>query len=320
MTFIRILCPLLVSLAVAAPAAAQECPGPIRIVVGLSPGGGLDALARMVAQRWTEKSGKTVIVENRAGAGGNIAASYVAKAQADGCTILTTGNNHTINPAIYAKAGYELKDFASIIRAVEGTAVLTVHPSQPFKDLASLVEYAKANPKKLSYSSSGVGFPNHVAMELFLKAARIDIVHVPYKGSAPALADAVAGVVPVAISSGASALTHIQSGRLRALAVSAPVRWPTMPGVPSMAEAGYREAGSVTWLGFFAPAATPAPVVAKLNQDFRAIFEEGPIRDKLRLQGYETISATSQQDFDTFLREEERVTRKLVQDLQLKVE
>jgi len=134
------------------PALAQTCSAPLRLVVGLSAGGGLDALARMLGQRWTEKFGRPTMVENKPGAGGNLAAGFVAKSPADGCTLLVTGNNHTINRMIYTKAGYETKEFASVIRAVEGTSVLVVHPQQPFKDLAALVQYAKANPGKLSYS------------------------------------------------------------------------------------------------------------------------------------------------------------------------
>ena len=316
---IRILALLWALSLAAAPAFAQDCQGPVRLVVGLSAGGGLDALARMLAQRLTARFGQAAIVENRAGAGGNIASAYVAKAPADGCTLLVTGNNHTINPMIYAKAGYELKDFAQIIRAVEGTSVLVVNAQTPLKTLSALVDYAKANPGKLSYSSAGVGFPNHVAMELFLKTAHIDLVHVPYKGSAPALNDTIAGVVPVSVSSAAAALAHIQAGKLRPLAVSSARRWPTLPGVPTMAESGHKDAISATWLGIVAPAATPLPVRTRLNEQFRAILEEAAIREKLRLQGYEAVGGSSQ-EFDQFLQEEERVTRKIVQDLSLKVE
>ena len=316
---IRIVFSIAMLLVAHLPAQAQDCPGPVRLVVGLSAGGGLDALARMLAQRLTEKFGRQAIVENKAGAAGNIAASFVAKSPADGCTLLVTGNNHTVNPLVYPKAGYELKEFAQVIRAVEGTSVLVVNPGQPFNTLAALVGYAKANPGKLSYSSSGIGFPNHVAMEMFLKSARVDIVHVPYKGSAPALTDTVAGVVPVSISSAAAARAHIASGKLRPLAVSSPGRWPTLPGVPTMAEAGYKDATSVTWLGIVAPAATPLAVREKLNQEFRVILEEAPVREKLRLQGYEAVGG-SIQEFDAFLQEDDRVTRKLMQELNLKVE
>jgi tripartite-type tricarboxylate transporter receptor subunit TctC len=314
---IVVVCMLLVG---SLPARAQDCSGgPVRLVVGLSAGGGLDTLARILAQRLTTKFGRSAIVENKAGAGGNIGAAYVARARADGCTLLVTGNNHTINPLIYSKAGYELKDFAQVILLVEGTSVLVVNPRQPFKTLAELVNYAKANPGKLSYSSAGIGFPNHVAMELFLKTARIELVHVPYKGSGPALMSVYAGDVPVSISSAAAAIPFITSGKLRALAVSAPERSPTLPAVPTMAEAGYRDASSVTWLGIVSPAATPVAVREKLNQEFCAILEEAPIREKLREQGYEAIGG-SIQDFDTFLQREERIDRKLMQEINLKVQ
>jgi tripartite-type tricarboxylate transporter receptor subunit TctC len=319
--FVKIRIVFLVSMLLFAqpPAQAQDCAGPLGLFVGLSAGGGLDIMARLLAQRLTAKFGRSAIVENKAGAGGNIGAAYVAKAPPDGCTLLATGNNHTINPMIYPKSGYEIREFVPVIRTVEGTSVLVVNPLQSLKNLAALVDYAKANPGKLSYSSAGIGFPNHVAMELFLKAARIDLVHVPYKGSAPALTDTIAGFVPVSISSAAAALRYITSGKLRALAVSAPRRWPTLPAVPNMAEAGFRDATSVTWLGIVAPAATPLAVRTKLNREFRAILEEPEIRERLRVQGYETVGG-SIQDFDRFLQEDERVTRKLMNELKLKVE
>jgi tripartite-type tricarboxylate transporter receptor subunit TctC len=206
-----------------------------------------------------------------------------------------------------------------VIRAVEGTSVLVVNAQQPFKSVTELVEYAKANPGKLSYSSAGIGTPNHVAMELFLKAAKIDIVHIPYKGSAPALNDAIAGVVPVAITSSAAALPYVKSGKLRALVVSAPKRWFTLPDVPSVTEAGYPDATNVTWLGILAPAGTPGAVSMKINQEFRAVLEEPEIRARLRVQSYETVGG-SIAEFDSFLQKDERATRKLMDELKLKVE
>ncbi len=301
------------------PAQSQECAGPLRLIVGLSAGGGIDALARLLGQRLTTKFGRTVVVENMAGAGGNIAASYVAKAAPDGCTLLATGNNHTVNPMIYPKAGYGLKDFTPVIRAVDGTSVLVVHAQQPFRTVDELVQYARANPDKLSYSSSGIGLPNHVAMELFLKAAKIDVVHVPYKGSAPALNDTVAGVVPVSITSSAAALPFIKSGKIRALVISAHKRWPTLPDTPTVTEAGYPDASNVTWIGILAPAGTPAAARIKLNQEFRSVLEETEIRDRLRLQSYETVGG-SIEDFDSFLHKDEQATRKLMSELKLKVE
>lgn len=301
-------------------AMAQTCSGPIRIVVGLAAGGGIDVLARTLGQRLQENFKRTVIVENKSGAGGNIAAAYVAKAPPDGCTLLMTGNNHTINPLIYDKAGYELRDFAPVIRAVEGTSIVVVNPKQPFKNLAQLVTYAKANPGKLSYSSSGIGLPNHVAMEMFLEAAKVEIVHVPYKGSAPALNDTIAGVVPVSVTSAAAAMSFINSGQLRPLAVSAPKRSKTLPSVQSMAEAGLRDATTVTWLGVFAPAATPLALRTKLNQEFNSVLGEAAIREKLlSTQSYEAVGG-SVEEFDAFVHEDERVTRKLMQNLKIKAE
>lgn len=306
-------------LACCAAASAQDCPGPMRLVLGLAPGGGTDAFARVMGQRLAARIGRPVVVENKGGAGGNIATTFVAKAPPDGCTLLVTGNWHNINLLVYAQPGYESKDFAPVIRAVDATTLLVANAQQPFRTLAGLVEYAKANPGKLSYGSSGTGSANHLTMELFLKSAGLDIVHVPYKGAAPSVADTVAGVVAVAVSGATAVQPHIASGRLRALAVTGPTRWPSMPDVPTLAEAGYREATSVVWTGFLAPAATPLAVREKLNAEFRAILAEPAIGEQLRGYGYFPTPG-SVAEFDAFLRDDLRATQRVVKDLKLKPE
>jgi len=300
------------------PALAQDC-NPLRIVVGLAPGGGADTIARALAQRLSARHGTTAIVENKTGAGGNIAADYVARAPKDGCTLLLRGSEHHVNAVIYSRPGYELKDFAPIAQVVNGPTIIVAHPAQPFKTLPALVSYAKANPGKLSYGATAAGSGSHVPMELFLRVAGIRIVHIPYKGGALSLADTTAGLLPVANSSVSVALPLIQSGKLVPLAVASRTRWPTLPNVPTMAEAGYPDANLVYWMGLLAPAGTPEPVQDKLNQQVRAILEEPAVRERLLAQGYEAAPG-ARQEFVRFLRNDEQVSRKLMQELKLKVE
>ena len=316
---IRVACIFCMMLIFPVSAWAQQCSGPIRMIVGLSAGGGLDAVARMLAQRFTEKFGETMIVENKVGATGNIAAQFVAKAPHDGCTLIIRGNEHNVNPLIYSSAGYEGKDFDPVIRVLRGPAVLLASTNQPFKTLADMVRYAKANPGKLSYGTSGIGSANHVAMELFVQAAKIDVVHVPYKGAAPALADTAGGTIPLSMGSIAAAHAFITSGKVIALAVTGPKRWPTLPDVPTLVEAGYPSAVMENWNGIFTPAGTPLPLREKLNREFRQILEEPAIGERLLIQGFEPVGGNIE-DLSRFMQEDERVSRKLMQALKLKVD
>jgi tripartite-type tricarboxylate transporter receptor subunit TctC len=300
------------------PARAQEC-NPQRIIVGFAAGGGGDSVARLVAQRLQAKHGRNVIVENRTGAGGNIAAEFVAKAPKDGCTLLLTANSHNLNPLIFKRAGYESKDFAPVTRGVIGPALLVAATNQPFKTLTELVTYAKANPGKLTYATSGIGGPNHIAMELFVKAAKLEMTHVPYRGAAPAMADTVAGVVPLSVGSVASSAPFVTAGRVVPLAVSGARRWPTLPNVPTMAEAGYPDAVLQYWTGILAPAGTPTAVLDKLNREIEAVLHEPESREALQKMGYEPEPGTVQ-DFARFLAEDEAASRRYVQDLKLVAE
>lgn len=298
---------------------AQDCPGPMRLVVGLPPGGGADIMARSLSERVKAQTGRDVIVDNKPGAGGNIAASIVAKAPPDGCTLLLTGNWHNINALIYPQPGYQVTEFAPVIRPAELASVLVVNPQQPFKTVAELVEYAKANPGKLSYATAGVGSANHMAMELFLKSARIQMLHIPYKGSAPAVADLLGGTVPVGVLGAPSAQPSVASGRLRALVVTSTARLPGMPNVPTAVEAGYPDVKYMVWNGILAPAATPLPLREKLNAQFHAAFADEAVSAKMRTQGYELLNGNVA-EFGRFLEEDFRVTQRLVQEIQLKAE
>ena len=302
-----------------AAALAQECPGTQRLVVGLATGGGMDALARQLAQRVGVRFGRTIVVENRSGASGNIAAEFVARAHHDGCTLIIRGNEHNVNPLIYARAGYEPKDFVPVVRAISGPAVIFAATNQPFKTLSGLVEFARANPGKLSYGSSGVGGANHVVTEMFLKSAQIDVTHVPYKGGGPAVTDAAAGHIALVVTSYSSAEAFVIAGKLIPLAVTGPSRWKSLPDIPTVAESGFPEATYSYWMGIFAPTGTPLAVREKLNEEFRAVLDEAPVRDRLLQQGFLTAGG-SVSDFESFLREDERISRRLMQHLRLKVE
>ncbi|HSV82971.1 MAG TPA: tripartite tricarboxylate transporter substrate binding protein [Ramlibacter sp.] len=299
-------------------ALAQEC-NPLRIALGQAAGGGADFVARVLAQRMNAKTGQTVIVENKSGAGGNIAAAYVARAPKDGCTLLFRGSDHHVNTMIYSSPGYELKDFVPVTRVVYGALIIVANPQQPLKSLRSVIDYARKNPGKLSYAATAAGSGVHVPMELFLREAGIKILHIPYKGAALSLADVAGGAVPIGIGSLSAAQPFLQGGKLMPLAVLSRGRWHSLPDVPTMTEVGYPEANMPSWLGLFAPAGTPTAMQQKLNQEFRAIIEEPAVRERLLGQGWEAAPSTLQ-EYARFLQNDERANRKLMDELKLKVE
>lgn len=300
------------------PVHAQDCKGPQRIIFGFAAGGGGDALTRAVAERLATRTGRTVIVENRVGASGNIGSAYVAKAAPDGCTLLLTGNHHNLNTMIFSKAGYEAADFAPVIHVASSPSVLVASPSAP-ATLQGLIAKARANPGKMSYGTSGIGSPNHIAMELLLKEAGIHMVHIPYRGAAPALADTVGDVLPLTVGSAAATAPFIASGRLKPVAVTSALRWPTLPNVPTVAEAGYPSAVNVTWNAILAPAAMPLALREKLNAELRAVLQEPAVREKLAGLGFEAVGG-SVADLELFLKQDEHVSRALAQSLRLKVD
>lgn len=315
----RLLCLVSVLVLSCLTARAQECPGGQRMVVGLAAGGGLDGMARTLSERLNARFGRSIVVENRIGASGNIAAEHVARAPRDGCTLIIRGNEHNVNALIYARPGYEPKDFMPVLRVASGPAVLLAHPSQPFRTMAQFVAYAKTNPGRLAYGSSGIGGANHVAMELLLKTAGVQVQHVPYKGAALAVNDTVAGHLPLAMASVASSEAFVSAGKLVPLAVTSPTRWPTLPNVPTLAEAGYPDATYAYWNGILLPAGAPTAVRDKLAEELRAVLEEPALRERLLKVG-SLPGGGSSADFDTFLQADERLSRRLVQDLQLKAE
>uniref|UniRef100_C5CMF3 LacI family transcriptional regulator n=1 Tax=Variovorax paradoxus (strain S110) TaxID=543728 RepID=C5CMF3_VARPS len=285
---------LLACLPLAAAAQAGSFPDrPIRIVVPFPPGGATDAAARLVAVKMGEHWGQPVVVDNRAGAGGNVGSDLVAKAPADGYTLVmgVTGS-HAINTSLYSRMPYDpVADFVAISQVAVVPNVLVVHPSVPAKNLAELVALAKKEPGKLNYASLGNGTAAHLGMEMLKSEAGIDITHVPYKGSAPAVSDLLAGQVQMMVDGLPSALPHVKAGKLRAIALTSLHRAPSLPGLPTIAET-YPGFYADAWSGLFAPKGTPQPVVDKLSAEVQRILKLPDVREKLTALGAEPVGST----------------------------
>jgi tripartite-type tricarboxylate transporter receptor subunit TctC len=293
---------------------------PLRVVCVNAPGGGLDIIGRVIVERLTKSLGQSVVLENRAGAGGNIASEYVARAPADGYTVLETTNNHNINAFIYKNPGYNPRlDFVGVTQLTEAPSVVVVGAQTSYRSLKELIAVARAQPGTIAYASGGSGQPTHIAGEIFKKIAKIDLVHVPYKGGGPATLDLVAGQIPVGMSALPSVTPHIQNGKLRALAVTSDKRWPTLPDTPSIAEAGYPGYRHMTWIGIVAPTGTPAAIVARLNKEIAAVLARSDVRQRIITLGAEPV-ASSAAEFEAMLKGEYELTAKLVNEIGLKVD
>jgi tripartite-type tricarboxylate transporter receptor subunit TctC len=284
---------------------------PIRLVVPYPPGGPLDIAARTLAERVKDPLG-TVIVENRAGAGGNVGVDYVAKQPADGYTLVIGAvATHAINPWLFAKLPYDpIRDFAPITLIAQVPNVLVMTPETAARlgidSVPSLIGYMRRNPGKLSYASGGNGSGGHMAGELLKSMARVSMVHIPYAGAAPAQLGLLAGQTELMFDNLASAAANIRAGKLRAFAVTTAARSPSFPELPTMAEAGGRELAGFdvsTWFGVMAPAGTPAPVLARLNEEFRRALATAEMRERLKAMGAEP-APTSPEQFSAFIRAE----------------
>ncbi len=287
-------------------AAAQAFPNKqIRIVVPFPPGGATDILARAVAQDLQKGFGQSALVENRPGAGGNLGADLVAKSPGDGYTLLMgTVGTHGINVALYSKMPYDaVKDFAPITLVALVPNVLVVHPSLPVKSVRDLIDLAKREPGKLNYASSGNGTSIHLSAELFKSMAGVSMLHIPYKGSSPALADLVGGQVGLMFDNLPSALPFIRAGKLRAVAVTSSKRAPVLPELPTIAEAGLPGYEASSWFGILAPASTPRDVVGKLHDAIVKGLATPETSERLASQGAEQVGNTPEQ-FAVFIREE----------------
>ena len=267
---------------------AQDYPTrPIRIIVPTQPGGMSDILSRLYAQKLAERTGATVVVENKTGANGVLAADYVAKSAPDGYTIyLGFQGTQSVLQHLDPKLPYDpAKDFAPVVLLASNPSILAVHPSFPARTVKEFVEVVKAKPGTYSYASAGFGTTHHLAAELFKLAADVDIAGVTYRGAAPANQDVIAGHVPIVFDSIGNAMTNVRAGTVRALAVTATERSPMLPDVPTMAEAGYPDVISAAWFAFFVPAKTPPSVVDWLNQHANDIFGAPDIRERFANQG-----------------------------------
>jgi tripartite-type tricarboxylate transporter receptor subunit TctC len=255
-------------LAIAAAAQAQTYPSrPVKIIVPTVAGGTVDLITRLIANDLTARLGASFFVDNRSGAGNTLGSREAARADPDGTTLLmSSASGQVISPLVYKNIDYDpIKSFAPIGLVAEGSIILVVNPALPIKSLPELLAYAKANPGKLNYGSAGTGTVPHLTGELFKSAAGIDLVHVPYRGGALSIADVISGNVQLTFEASSPLLQHIRDGRLRALAVLSKARIPDLPDVPTAAESGYPALVVTTWTGLFAPAATDAAIVGKLN-------------------------------------------------------
>ena len=268
--------------------AAQETypARPIRLIVPSAPGGGTDFTARTISQKLTESIGQTVIVDNRAGAAGNIGAEIAAKASPDGYTLVMPITSFPINPHLYSKLPFDtLKDFAPVVMASSAPLFLVVNPSIPAKTVGELIAFAKSKPGQLNYANSGNGTTAHLAGELFKKMAGVNLVSVPYKGGGPAVIDLMAGRVQIYFSTIPAALSHVQAGKLRGVAVTTTQRVSLIPDVPTAAESGLPGFEVVGWFGIFAPAGTPRLVVAKLNKELNQVLSLPDTQQRFASQG-----------------------------------
>jgi tripartite-type tricarboxylate transporter receptor subunit TctC len=302
--------------AFAAPALAQQwSPSkPVRIVVPIQ-GGTVDILARLVAPGLQQAFGQPIVVENKAGAGGNLGTDFVAKADPDGSTILAAYTGPiTVNPTLFGNLPYDpQKDLAPITLAVTTPQFLTVNPGVPFNSVAELVAYAKANPGKLSYGSVGVGSASHLTMEMFKSAAGVNIVHIPYKGSAPNVTDLLGGQVQLSFLVPGNVLPHLGAGKLKVLAVSGRKRFAATPNTPTMIESGFPDFEAIAWIGFLAPGATPRPIIERYNRELVRILNQPEVRQKLLDIQFEIVAGTPEQ-FAEYIRWETPRWAKVIRD------
>lgn len=310
-TFTFLLAALSIGLAPGAASAqtAKDYPNkPIHLVAPIPPGGSTDVLLRDVARRLQERWGQPAVVENKPGGAASIGTAAVARAPADGYTLLLVNSGHAINGHVYAKLPFDpVKDFVPVVQMTSLAVGLFVHPSVPAKNLAEFIALLKSKPGALSFASSGNGGATHLAGESFLLATGTKMVHVPYRGSAPAIADVVAGQVPVSFADVPLAAPFFKTGALRPLAVSSATRSPMLPDVPTFDESGLPGILSSVWVGILAPAGTPADTVQKLNREIVAILREPAMSARLVDQGFEVVAGTPEQfgqlikaDYDRF--------------------
>jgi tripartite-type tricarboxylate transporter receptor subunit TctC len=301
-------------------ASAQQYPTkPVRIVVPFAPGGGSDFIGRFIAQKLSERLGQQFIVDNRPGAGGNLGAELALKSPADGYTLLLIAGSYTVNPSLYKLAFDSANDISPIIQLSQGPFVVAVHPTVPAKTLKEFMDLAKKQPDKFSYASAGQGSITHLASELFLDMAGLKIVHVPYKGTGPALNDSIAGNVQLIFGSVSTTLQHIKSGRLRGLAVTTSKRISAMPELPTVAESGVPGYDVILWHGLVGPKGMPKAIVDRLNSEAGQILKSKAMEDLLAADGVTPAGGTPDQ-FQTLIKSDIERWRKVVERAHIKLE
>jgi tripartite-type tricarboxylate transporter receptor subunit TctC len=281
----------------AATANAQPFPSkPIKIIVPFPAGGTVDFFARVISTKLSEALGQSVLVENRAGAGGNIAAEAVTKAAPDGYTLLMGSEIIAINTSLYSKIGYDpVKDLAPITLVGTVPNILIVHPSLPVNSVSDLIALAKKSPGKISFASTGQGTSTHLSSELFKLMAQVDMLHVPYKGGPPAIADLISGQVNMMFINMPTGITHVRSGKAKIIAVSSIKRVPQLPDVPTVDQAGVKGFETSAWSGLYAPAGTPVDIINRLNAEVVKILKQPSVKDQLMAQGAEPVGDTPEE-------------------------
>jgi tripartite-type tricarboxylate transporter receptor subunit TctC len=294
---------------------------PVRWIVPFAPSGPTDLMSRAVAEKLSQRLGQQFVVDNRAGAGGNIGAELVAKSAPDGYTLMIGHvGTHAINAALYPKIGFDpVKDFTPITLIATFPLALVIHPSVPAKDARELIALAKAKPGQLNFASAGNGGPTHLTGELFKSSAGIDIVHVPYKGNAAALLDLIAGRVQMMFSTMLTSMPHVRAGKLRAIGISGAKRSPQAPELPTIAESGLPGFVSVPWYGVLGPAGLPRPIVTKLNTEIARALAQPDMHERFVAQGVDLQSTTPEQ-FGALIKSEVVKWRKVVKDAGAKVD
>jgi len=314
---------ILVLMLLSGQALAQTYPSkPVRLVVGFAPGGAADTVARAFQEPLTRALGQPIVIDNRPGAGSSIAAEHVAKSAPDGYTMLIASpSSILVNPLLTPKAGFQpLKDLVAISKVTSSPLILTVNPAVGVSSVKELIAHAKKNPGKLNFASSGNGSAPHLAAVLFERLAGVDMVHVPYKGGAPAVQSVLAGDTQLSFATPPSVLPLVQAGRLRALAVTSRAATPLVPGVPGMAEAGLPDYEISFWYGFFVPAGTPPEVVRKLFAATSQALKLPEIARMLARDGTETVGSASPEEYAAFLATDAKLWARIVKEGNVKAD
>ena len=303
----RLLSAVCLATAAIMPAVAQQYPTkPIKLILPFPTGGATDVMSRILAEKLTSRLGQPVIVENKPGAGTMLASEYVAKAPADGYTLLMAASSLVIAPSLYSKVNYDpIKDFTPVTQVAAVIHLVVVNPNLPVKSIQELITYLKANPGKVSYGSTGSGTSTHLEAELFKKMAGVEIEHIPYKGSTPALADLVGGQTSMMFDPIASSKPYLESGRLRALAVTTAQRSLSAPDLPTVAESGLPGYEAMPWLGIVAPAGTPKAVVDRLYKEVSEVLKMQDVKDRFKSLGLDIIGNTPA-EFATFIAQDQK--------------